>query len=327
MVAVTVVVPTRDREQFLLQTLRSIQLQHDVDLEVVVVDDGSPPGQVDAVVATLEDDRIRVLRNDTAQGVSAARNRGIDEARGTWVGFCDDDDLWAADKVRRQLDAAADARPGWVYTGSVNVNEEGRVVGGRLPLPPSQVVALLPQRNVVPGGGSGVLVHRRLLDRAGPFDVGLHNTEDWDLWVRLSRLATPRRVAAPMMGYRVHSAGSSLVTQQILLGAEEIERRYGGPLDRVTLYRHLGRLSARAGRRKEALRWYARTARLSAEYRRDGLLSDSAELLGGARAEFIARRLRLPTPAQPDPAVTAYLSEAQRWLDELARSHLRGSSH
>jgi glycosyltransferase involved in cell wall biosynthesis len=320
MVAVTVVVPTHDREQFLPQTLRSIQTQHDVDLEVVVVDDGSPPGQVDAVVAAMGDDRIRVLRNDTAQGVSAARNRGMTEARGTWIGFCDDDDLWAADKVRRQLDAAGDAGPGWVYTGSVNVNEAGRVVGGRLPMPPSEVVALLPQRNVVPGGGSGVLVHRRLLDRTGPFDLRLRNTEDWDLWVRLSRLDTPGRVAAPMVGYRVHGAGSSLVTRQILLGAEEIERRYGGPLDRVTLYRHLGRLSARAGRRWEALRWFARTARLSAEYRSSLLLSDAAELLGETRTRHIGRRLRLraAAPAPADPAVAAYLSEAQQWLDRLA---------
>jgi glycosyltransferase involved in cell wall biosynthesis len=319
-VAVSVVVPTHDRAYFLRHTLRSILFQHDVDLEVVVVDDGSPLGQVDAVLAALDDDRIRVLRNDTAHGVSAARNHGVAAARGAWVAFCDDDDLWAADKLRTQLDVAGDAWPGWVYTGSVNVNEAGRVVGGRLPLPPAQVVALLPQRNVVPGGGSGVMVHRRLLDRAGPFDVSLHNTEDWDLWVRLSRLETPRRVAAPMVGYRVHSAGSSLVTTQILLGAEEIERRYGGPLDRVTLYRHLGRLSARAGRRREAMRWYVRTARLSAAYRRGDLLSDAADLLRSARAQRVARRLRPPhtTPAAADPAVAAYLSEAQQWLDPLA---------
>jgi glycosyltransferase involved in cell wall biosynthesis len=315
---VSVVVPTHDREHFLRQTLRSICRQHEVDLEILVVDDGSPSGQVERVVAASTDDRIRVLRNDTAHGVSAARNRGIAAARGAWVAFCDDDDLWAGDKLRRQLKTAGNASSGWIYTGSVNVNEAGRVVGGTLPLPPSQVVALLPQRNVVPGGGSGVLVHRRLLELAGPFDLHLHNTEDWDLWIRLSRLETPRRVAAPLVGYRVHRAGSSLVTRQILLGAEEIERRYGGPLDRVTLYRHLGRLSARAGRRREALRWYARTARLSATYRRDGLLSDVAELVGGPSGQLISRRLRAPGTAHTYPVVAAYLSEAQQWLDELA---------
>jgi glycosyltransferase involved in cell wall biosynthesis len=318
MVAVSVVVPTHDREHFLRLTLRSALLQHDVDLEIVVVDDASPAGQVDAVVAALGDDRIRVLRNDIAQGVSAARNRGVAAARAAWIAFCDDDDVWAADKLRQQLAAAGDGWPGWVYTGSVNVNEAGRVVGGRLPLPPSHVVALLPQRNVVPGGGSGVLVHRTLLDRAGPFDRQLQNTEDWDLWVRLSRLETPRRVPAPMVGYRVHSGGSSLTTTEILKGAEEIDRRYGGPLDRVTLYRHLGRLSARAGRRGEALHWYARTALLPGRYWRDGLLPDATELLG-ERTRLLRRQLRLVGlgPPPPDPAVAAYLSEAQKWLDRL----------
>jgi glycosyltransferase involved in cell wall biosynthesis len=315
-VEVSVIVPTHDRPHFLSQTLRSIAWQRDVDLEVIVVDDGSPPGQVDKVVSGLVDLRIRVLRNPAAQGVSTARNRGVTAARGDWVAFCDDDDLWAADKLSSQLNATQNGWD-WVYTGSVNVNEFGRAVGGTLPMSPSQVVALLPQRNVVPGGGSAVLVHRRLLDDAGPFDPRLRNTEDWDLWVRLSRLATPRRVASPMVGYRVHGAGSSLVTRQILAGAEEIERRYGGPLDRVTLYRHLGRLSARAGRRGEALRWYARTARLSADYRRSVLRSDAAELLG-ARAQLIGRRLWPTTSLPPDPAIVAYLSEAQRWLDLLA---------
>ena len=318
MVAVSVVVPTHDRAHLLRHTLCSIRSQRDVDLEIVVVDDGSPPGQVLAVLEQVADDRIRPLRNETAQGVSAARNRGAAAAGGDWVAFCDDDDVWAPDKLTEQLHATEDGWAGWVYTGSVNVDVTGRVVGGTLPLPPAQVVALLPRRNVVPGGGSGVLVHHSLFERAGPFDGRLRNTEDWDMWVRLSRLSTPRWVPAPLVGYRVHDRGSSLVTSEILRGAHEIERRYGGPLDRVTLYRHLGRLSARAGRRGEALRWYARTARLSPPYRRDALLLDVGQLLG-ARSGQLARRMHLPFPAPPvpDAALAAYFSTAQAWLDEL----------
>jgi glycosyltransferase involved in cell wall biosynthesis len=316
--AVTVVVPTHDRAHLLRETLRSITSQRDVDLEIVVVDDGSPPGQVAAVLAQLADDRIRLLRNENPLGVSAARNRGASAAHSVWVAFCDDDDVWAPDKLNQQLRTASDREPDWVYTGSVNVDVAGRVMGGTLPLPPSQVVTLLPRRNVVPGGGSGVLVHRDLLERAGPFDGRLRNTEDWDLWVRLSRLSTPRWVPGPLVGYRVHDRGSSLVTSEILRGAHEIERRYGGPLDRVTLYRHLGRLSARAGRRVEALRWYARTAWLSSAYRRDGLLLDVSQLLGG-RTRRLARRMHLPLPAPPagDPTLVAYFSAAQKWLDAL----------
>jgi hypothetical protein len=70
----------------------------------------------------------------------------------------------------------------------------------------------------------------------------------------------------------------------------------------------------------EALRWYARTARLSAEYRNRTLLSDTADLLGEERARRLGRRLRLRRAASPlaDPAIAAYLSEAQQWLDQLA---------
>jgi glycosyltransferase involved in cell wall biosynthesis len=317
MAAVSVVVPTHNRERFLGQTLRSILWQREVDLEVVLVDDGSPPGLVEAVAAT-RDSRVRVVRNEVAEGVSAARNRGVEAATGQWIAFCDDDDVWAPDKLAAQLAAAGEGWRGWVYTGAVNVNEAGRVVGGRPPLPPAQVAALLPGRNAVPGGGSAVVVHRALLERAGPFDTRLHNTEDWDLWVRLSRLELPRHVPAPTVGYRVHRGGSSLVTSQILDGAEEIERRYGGPLDRVTLYRHLGRLSARAGRRRDALRWYARTALRSGRYLRSGLPADALDL-AGERGRRLGRRLGLPrAPATPDPAVAAYRREAQDWLDRMA---------
>ena len=316
---VSVVVPTHDRERFLAQTLRSVLRQRDVDLEVIVIDDGSPPGQVPAVVAALGDDRVRVLRNEVAHGVSAARNRGVTAARGRWLAFCDDDDVWAADKLAEQLAVTGDGWQGWVYTGAVNVNEAGRVVGGRPPLPPDEVAALLPARNAVPGGGSAVMVHRELLERAGPFDTGLHNTEDWDLWVRLSRLELPRWVAAPMVGYRVHGRGSSLVTAQILRGAEEIERRYGGPLDRVTLFRHLGRLAARAGRRGEAMRWYARTALRSGRRWPTGLAGEALDL-AGPRGRRLGRRLRLPAAASaaPDPEVASYLSAAQEWLDRMS---------
>jgi glycosyltransferase involved in cell wall biosynthesis len=317
-VAVSVVVPTHDREHLLRQTLNSILHQRDVEFEVVVVDDGSPSKQVEAVVAGLRDDRVRVLRNDVALGVSAARNRGVDDARNCLLAFCDDDDLWSPDKLRAQLRAAGDGWRGWGYTGAVNVDENGRVVGGSPPLPPQKVSALLPGRNTVPGGGSTVMVHRALLDRAGPFDRRLHNTEDWDLWIRLNRLEIPRWVPAPKVGYRVHGGGSSLGTAQIMRGAQEIERRYGGPLDRVALYRHLGRLSARAGRRGEALHWYMRTAVKSTRYLGGDLPADVLEL-SGEHARRLARWLRLPRdrPAL-DPTVAAYLSEAQRWLDELA---------
>ena len=90
---------------------RSALAQRDVDVEVVVVDDGSDEDGRRALEA-LTDSRVRVVRHATREGQSRARNTGIEAARGEWIAFLDDDDLWSPDKLREQLDAAAvaDAR-------------------------------------------------------------------------------------------------------------------------------------------------------------------------------------------------------------------------
>ena len=73
---VSVVIPTRDRSRLLALTLRSVLWQREVDLEVIVVDDGSSDGTA-AMVAGLGDARVRLVRHDTPHGVAAARNRGM----------------------------------------------------------------------------------------------------------------------------------------------------------------------------------------------------------------------------------------------------------
>src|SRR5918994_221835 len=164
---VTAVVPTHNRSRLLARTLRTLLWQRDVDFEVVVVHDDHP------------------------QGVANARNRGVSEARGRWVAFCDDDDLWAPDKLASQLEAADRSGCGWVYTGAVQIADDLRVLGGRPPPPPRELRSAVRRFNAVPGGGSGVLAHVVLLGGPGGFAARLFNTEDWDLWIRLADLGGP----------------------------------------------------------------------------------------------------------------------------------------
>ena len=92
---VSVVVPTRDRWELLSTcALPSATCQEGVAIEVIVVDDGSSDGTA-AGLAALDDPRVLTVRHDRPRGVSAARNSGIRAARGTWLAFLDDDDLWA----------------------------------------------------------------------------------------------------------------------------------------------------------------------------------------------------------------------------------------
>ena len=123
---VSVVVPTRNRSALLALTLRSVLTQRDVDVEVIVVDEASTDDTA-AMLDAIADERIRVIRHGTPCGVASARNRGAADARGEWLAFVDDDDLWAPDKLVQQLETAEALGRDWVYTGCVAIGDRGQI--------------------------------------------------------------------------------------------------------------------------------------------------------------------------------------------------------
>jgi glycosyltransferase involved in cell wall biosynthesis len=322
-----VVVPTRDRRRLLLQTLRSILWQRGVDFEVIVVDDGSTDGTAE-MVAGLADARIRLLRHDTPKGVAAARNRGIAEATGAWLAFCDDDDLWAPDKLARQLHAARQTGRAWVYTGEVHVDADALVVGGSPPMPPEPLVERLAQANVVPGGCSGVLLRRDALAGEELFDGRRYrHFADWDLWIRLARRGPPAWVSAPLVGYRIHAGNASHDTAGMVAELDVVERRHGIQVDRVGFYRYVALLCRRAGRRGAAIAYYLRAALGDRRYLATGLAGDLADMAAGAvravrqvapRRSGRRRPHRVKAPHQPDRD-SQWREAGQAWLRELAR--------
>jgi glycosyltransferase involved in cell wall biosynthesis len=102
---VSVVISSYNRRRLLAEALRSALAQSEVDLEVIVVDNGSTDGTEDDLAA-WRDARLRVIRNPVSLGSVGGRNTGLAAASGEWVGFLDDDDLWSPDKLRAQLEAA-----------------------------------------------------------------------------------------------------------------------------------------------------------------------------------------------------------------------------
>ena len=202
-VDVTVVIPTRDRLASLLATLAGVWRQCDVLLEVVIVDDGSRP-DVAAQYESLCSDRVRVLRNAESHGPGAARNAGIAIARGRWMAFLDDDDLWAPTKLRRQLDAAERAQAGWAWCGAVYLSGGGSVLSVARGPSPDDVRRLLPSGSVIPAGASNVIVCTSLLRRLGGFDEDIFHMPDWDLWLRLLAADPGAAHAEPLVGYVQH---------------------------------------------------------------------------------------------------------------------------
>jgi glycosyltransferase involved in cell wall biosynthesis len=280
---VTVVVPTRNRRLLLSKTLQSVLKQQRVSLQVIVVDEASTDG-TPTMLGRLRDNRVRVIRHDVPLGVSSARNRGAAEATGVWLAFVDDDDLWAPEKLTRQLEAAEQMQRDWAYVGTVNINEHGGLIYGRPPMTAEEVAAALPRYNAIPGGGSNVIVRRATWLAAGPFDTRLRNTEDWEMWIRLAKQGPPACVCSPLLGYRVHGSNSSLNIAEIIRGTELIETLHDTRADWGRLHRWLAESCLRTGRRPRAIAHFAKAA-VRGQLR--GVVSD---LSGSLRRRIVPRR-------------------------------------
>jgi glycosyltransferase involved in cell wall biosynthesis len=199
---VSVVIPTRNRLEMLQQTLETVLGQQGVDVEVIVIDEGSSDG-TPAWLATLDDPRVQFVRHDEPRRLPGARNAGVSRATAPLVAFVDDDDLWSAGKLRAQLDEMRRTGASWSCVGCVHVDEHLEPVAVSHAAPAAEMAELLLRYNAVPGGGSGVVIERSVLEQAGGFDETLNAVEDWECWLRVVAVAgPPATIDRPLLAYR-----------------------------------------------------------------------------------------------------------------------------
>ncbi|MFO7573291.1 MAG: glycosyltransferase family 2 protein [Gaiellaceae bacterium] len=216
--------------------------------------------------AGLDEPRLRVVRHEQGKGVAQARNAGIAAARGEWVAFLDDDDLWSPRKLRVQLDAARAVNAGFAYAGVVSVDVEGTVnYAFALPDPDGLVQEIL-SRSVLPAGCSNVVARADLLRELGGFDEELFQLSDWDLWIRLAQAAPAAACEEILVGYVEHPANMLLtddrdVTREFDHLRDKHRRSreaQGVELDRVTFMHWVAWGYLRRGRRLRAAGVYLR---------------------------------------------------------------------
>ncbi len=187
---------------FIEKTLRTALCQTFVDLEVVVVDDGSKDETGDVVrrLAAL-DPRLRLV-TQTNRGLAGARNRGVLESHGELIAFLDHDDLWNREKIAAQveaLDAQGSAAVASCYSALIDENHEciGWRYGGNAN---GNVYAEMLEWDMI-SGGSVALLRRSTLETVGLFDESLPMRSDWDMWIRLARHHSFVTVPRVLVGY------------------------------------------------------------------------------------------------------------------------------
>ena len=185
---ISVILPAYNRADFLEQALASVQAQTLACGEILLIDDGSTDDSKALVLglarqSTIE---IRYIRQEH-QGVSAARNRGISEARYDLLAFLDSDDQWAPCKLELQL-AAMEQAPRYLISHTrERWFRQGRQVNQKKKHAPPQGNIFFRALGMCVVGMSTVMARRELFSRYGLFDPALPCCEDYDLWLRVSR--------------------------------------------------------------------------------------------------------------------------------------------
>ena len=180
---VSIVVPTYNRIDFLKECLKSIDDQTFREYELIVVDDASSD---DTETFLRSRPLIQYIRLEQNQGVSKARNVGVELARGKYICFLDSDDLWQKEKLQIQvqwMDAHSECMA--IHTDEIWIRKGKRVnpmnrhakQGGDI------FEHCLPLCVVSP---SSVMLRATLLEEVGGFDESLPACEDYDLWLRIA---------------------------------------------------------------------------------------------------------------------------------------------
>lgn len=100
---VSIIMPSYNTAQYIADSIRSVQAQTYKNWELLIVDDCSSDNSDDVVAPFLSDARIRYLKNEVNSGAALSRNYALREAKGRWIAFLDSDDLWAPEKLERQI--------------------------------------------------------------------------------------------------------------------------------------------------------------------------------------------------------------------------------
>lgn len=229
---ISVIVPVYNVETYLPQCLDSLKAQTWKNLEIILVDDGSTDGSpaiCDAAAA--QDARIRVIHQKNG-GLSAARNAGVDAARGEWIGFVDSDDYVAADMFEKLYHAAADQQAQIAVCPYAYVTPEGKPLDRTSPITRDEVLTreealnrLTIQKNWYYVTAPNRLYRRELFDKVR-FPAGRIHEDEWTAHLFYEQCERVAVLKEPLY-YYVQREGSIMRQESFQKRMDKVEGLFG----------------------------------------------------------------------------------------------------
>jgi glycosyltransferase involved in cell wall biosynthesis len=222
---VSVITATFNMAKYVREAVDSVLAQSYPHVESIVVDDGSTDSTSAVLAGYAGNPKVRIFRQENA-GQTRAKNRGLQEAHGSFVGFCDADDRWRSEKLEHQVPLFTDRpRLGVVYGDFACIDAAGA------PVPVSQqtrhsgkITGKLLADNFIPFPSA--LVRQEAIAAVGGFDESLTMSIDFDLWLRISVDWDFLHVPEALADYRLWEGQMSHRSRERLDNATRLMRRF-----------------------------------------------------------------------------------------------------
>ena len=212
--AVSVVIPSYNHALYIRETIESVLGQTFEDLELIIIDDGSQDASVEVIENTISEwaHKNVVFVHRENRGLCRTLNEGLRIARGEYFAYLGSDDLWAPEKLSKQIGAldAGGAEHGACFCDCSIIDSEGKLkgrIGSQYPFRGGMIYDDLIWMRFQPSSPTN-LFRKEAVVKVGGFDE-THSIEDRDLWIRVAREYRIAYVDEPLASWRVHNRNTS----------------------------------------------------------------------------------------------------------------------
>lgn len=256
---VSVVIPTYNRAQCILQSIQSVLKQTYSNVELIVVDDGSTD-ETESLIRGISDHRVRYIYKENG-GACSARNRGIEEAKGDYIAFQDSDDWWADNKLELQLKALNENVADVCICRMKSVDSSCEKITVIPPENQELKISSLLFSNFI--STQMIVAKKKCFDEIR-FDTEMPRLQDWDLCIRLMGSYSFTMVNEVLVQQNIGKDSISKKNDALIKALERILMKYSGEYEGnkkalSNVEKELGNAYAQHGSKKMASHWYKRS--------------------------------------------------------------------
>ena len=205
---ISVIMPVYNGEKYLAEAIESILTQTFTDFELIIVNDGSTDSSLETI-ERYNDRRIKLINNSKNLGITKSLNIALKEAKGKYIARQDADDISLSTRLEEQL-KYIETHPevGVVGTNVYNIQEDGTISGSSCLDPKPTLEKLLKDNRIIHGS---IMMGKRVIEEVGYYDDAFRISQDYELWLRISKNYEIRNIKNPLYKLRAHKKRITIV--------------------------------------------------------------------------------------------------------------------